>query len=59
MSAASLDTAGLRQVATAVRTYEHPQFEELPASDPWVALGIARAVVAGTDLRQRDVGGRR
>ena len=59
MSAASLDTAGLRQVATAVRTYEHPQFEELPASDPGVALEIARAVVAGTDLRQQDLGGRR
>jgi hypothetical protein len=52
MSAYDLDTAGLGTVADAVRTYEHPQFEELPASDPWAALGIARAVVAGGELRR-------
>ena len=52
MSAHDLDSAGLGPVAKAVRTYEHPQFEELPASDPWAALGIARAVVAGSELHR-------
>jgi hypothetical protein len=47
MSAWALEAAGLAPVATAVRTYEHPQFEELPESDPGAALGIARAVVTG------------
>lgn len=47
MSATALDTAGLEPVASAVRTYEHPQFEEVPESDPWAALSIARAVVTG------------
>jgi hypothetical protein len=52
MSAKDLDSVGLRPVADAVRSYEHPQFEELPASDPWAALGIARAVIAGGELRR-------
>jgi hypothetical protein len=52
MSAQDLDGAGLGPMAAAVRTYEHPQFEELPASDPWASLGIARAVVAGGELRR-------
>jgi len=46
MSASALDSAGQRHVAAAVRRYEHPQFEEQPASDPLAALGTARAVVA-------------
>jgi hypothetical protein len=57
MSAHDLDGAGLGPVAAAVRTYEHPQFEELPASDPWAALGIARAVVAGGELRRPSQAG--
>jgi hypothetical protein len=50
MSAAALDTVGHDQVAAAIRSYEHPQFEELPDGDPWAALGIARAVVAAAVL---------
>jgi hypothetical protein len=50
MSATALDTAGHDQVAGAIRSYEHPQFEELPEGDPLVALGIARAVVTSAVL---------
>jgi hypothetical protein len=57
MSARDLDTAGLGTVAAAVRMYEHPQFEELPAADPLASLGTARAVVARTELRGRIQGG--
>jgi hypothetical protein len=53
MSAWALEAAGLVPVATAVRTYEHPQFEECPESDPWDALGIARAVVTGVSPTRR------
>jgi hypothetical protein len=53
MSATALEAAGLAPVATAVRTYEHPQFEECPESNPWVALGIARAVLTGVSPTRR------
>ena len=49
MSAGALDAAGQRSVATAVRRYEHPQFEADPHGDPLVAIGAARAVVADSD----------
>ncbi len=55
MSAGALDEAGQRRLAAAVRRYEHPQFEEQPESDPFGALGIARAVIAEApepDLRE-------
>jgi hypothetical protein len=59
MSATALATAGQDQVAAAIRSYEHPQFEELPAGDPWAALGVARAVVAAVALPGDDVRGAR
>jgi hypothetical protein len=57
MSAATLDTAGLGPIATAVRGYERPQFDELPESDPWAALDIARTVVAGVEVKPADHAG--
>jgi hypothetical protein len=50
MSATALERAGLGPIADAVRRYEHPQFEELPESDPWAALRIAAAVVSSVDV---------
>ena len=58
MSAGALDAAGQRSVATAVRRFEHPQFEADPHGDPFVALGAARAVVADSDWHaDTDAGG--
>lgn len=45
MSAAALDAAGQSRVATALRSYEQPQFDEVPASDPAHAVEQARAVI--------------
>jgi hypothetical protein len=49
MSAGALESAGLRPMATAVRGYERPQFEELCGGDPVAALSVARAVISGVD----------
>jgi hypothetical protein len=46
MSPAALEAAGQSRVATALRAYEVPQFDEHPPSDPVRAVAEARAVVA-------------
>ena len=53
MSVRALDASGQPQVAAAVRSYEHPQFEPLPDGDPYVALGRARRVVDETTAARR------
>ena len=50
MSAGALDGAGQRAVASAVRRYENPQFEMNPASDPRLALSIARDVITNAEV---------
>jgi hypothetical protein len=54
MSAGALDGAGQRAVASAVRRYEHPQFEQRSSGDPHLALTIARDVITNSPTSTAD-----